>query len=202
MNPRAAYQPADERRAGIVEAVLALASATNPNDISTAAIARHLGLTQGALFRHFPSKDAIWGAVMAWVSEHLLAMVEAATGAQASPLATLEAIFMGHVAFVRAHPGVPRMLFGELQRAEGTPAKAIAAALLGRYALQLRSLLEAGKRAGEVAEDLDTEAAALVFIGTIQGLVMSAMIHADVARLDAHAPRAFALFKRGIEAAR
>jgi len=94
------------------------------------------------------------------------------------------------------------MLFGELQRAEGTPAKAIAAALLGRYALQLRSLLEAGKRAGEVAEDLDTEAAALVFIGTIQGLVMSAMIHADVARLDAHAPRAFALFKRGIEAAR
>ena len=30
---------------------------------------------------------------------------------------------MSHIEFVAEHPGVPRMMFGELQRAESTPAK-------------------------------------------------------------------------------
>ena len=45
--------PADERRAVVVEAVIALAATTNPADITTAQIAAHMGQTPGALFRHF-----------------------------------------------------------------------------------------------------------------------------------------------------
>lgn len=33
-------------------------------------------MTQGALFRHFPSKDAIWQAVMEWVAERLIERIE------------------------------------------------------------------------------------------------------------------------------
>lgn len=55
---------ADERRAATVEAVVQLAATQNPSDITTSAIASHMHLTQGALFRHFPSKDAILQAVM------------------------------------------------------------------------------------------------------------------------------------------
>ena len=58
------HLPADERRAVTVEAVIALAAEQNPGEITTAAIAKRMGLTQGALFRHFPSKDAILQAVM------------------------------------------------------------------------------------------------------------------------------------------
>ena len=55
--------PADQRRAVTVEAVVELTGKQNPGDITTAAIAKRMNLTQGALFRHFPSKDAIWQAV-------------------------------------------------------------------------------------------------------------------------------------------
>ena len=51
--------PAEERRAVIIEAVIELAAEQNPKGITTAAIAKRMGLTQGALFRHFPNKDAI-----------------------------------------------------------------------------------------------------------------------------------------------
>ena len=64
---------ADERRAVTVESVVALAASQNPGEITTAAIAKHMNLTQGALFRHFPNKEAIWQAVMEWVAEQLLA---------------------------------------------------------------------------------------------------------------------------------
>lgn len=66
------HLPADERRAATVEAVVDLAAEQNPSDITTTAIAQRMGLTQGALFRHFPTKDAILQAVMSWVTERLL----------------------------------------------------------------------------------------------------------------------------------
>ena len=65
------HLPADERRAVTVEAVVKLAARQNPSEITTAAIATSMKLTQGALFRHFPNKDAIWQAVMEWVADHL-----------------------------------------------------------------------------------------------------------------------------------
>ena len=55
---------ADARRAATVETVIGLAAATNPADITTAQIAAQMGVTQGALFRHFADKQAIWAAVM------------------------------------------------------------------------------------------------------------------------------------------
>ncbi len=64
MNGRPKHLPADERRAATIEAVIHLAAEQNPSDITTTAIAQRMGLTQGALFRHFPSKDAIVEAVM------------------------------------------------------------------------------------------------------------------------------------------
>ena len=74
--------PAEERRAVTVEAVVELAGEQNPSDITTAAIAKHMNLTQGAVFRHFRSKDAIWEAVMNWVAHRLLNRVDkAAAGA-------------------------------------------------------------------------------------------------------------------------
>jgi TetR/AcrR family transcriptional regulator len=48
-----------------------------------------MGLTQGALFRHFPTKDAILEATMTWVGERLLARVDKAAEGATSPAAAL-----------------------------------------------------------------------------------------------------------------
>ena len=100
------YLPAEERRAMTVQAVLALAESQHPGEITTAAIARQMHLTQGALFRHFATKADLWQTVMAWVRERLLARIEQASRENGSPLATLEAMFTGHVDFVVEYPGV------------------------------------------------------------------------------------------------
>lgn len=192
------HLPAETRREVTVEAVVALAAERNPSDITTAAIASHMKLTQGALFRHFPTKDAIWEAVMGWVADRLLARVDRAATACASPLAALQAIFEAHVDFVTEHPGVPRMLFGELQRAEATPAKRAAQALLQRYGQRIRAHLQAGKAAGEISPELDLDAAATLFVGTIQGLVMQFLIAGDMGLIRDSAPRVFAIYLAGI----
>jgi len=159
-----------------------------------------MGVTQGALFRHFPSKEAILQAVMEWVSDRLLARFEKATSRASSPLQALDAAFMAHIDFITEHPGVPRMLFGELQRAEQTVAKQMAQTLIQRYGERLCRLIADGKERGEMAAALDEKAAVILFIGTIQGLVMQALLAGDVKRIRANAPGVFALYKRSIEA--
>lgn len=192
---------ADERRAVTVASVVALAGSQNPSEITTAAIAKHMNLTQGALFRHFSNKEAIWQAVMEWVAERLLARIDRSAQGIESPLAAMEAMFMSHVDFVCEHPGVPRMMFGELQRAESTAAKRMVKTLIKRYGERLHRLIETGKLSGELCPALDNEAAAMLFIGTIQGLVMQSLLDGDVERIRRDAPRVFAIYCRGIRSA-
>jgi AcrR family transcriptional regulator len=202
LNSPVKHLPAEERRAVTVEAVVELAGSQNPSEITTMAIAKHMNLTQGALFRHFPTKDAIWQAVMEWVADRLIARIDRAAQGIESPLAAMQAMFMSHVEFVAEHPGVPRMIFGELQRAESTAAKRMVQTLLERYGERLHRLIEQGKTRGEIAAVVDSEAAATLFIGTIQGLVMQSLLAGDVTRIRTDAPRAFALYQRGLEKTR
>ena len=195
------YLSAELRRAEAVATVIELAASHDPAVLTTGQIAAAMGVSQGALFRHFPSKDAIWEAVMEWVAERLLARVDRAAAQAASPLAALQAIFLAHADFVAEHPGVPRMLFGELQRAEATPAKRLARALLERYGERIRGRLEAGKAAGEVSAALDIDAAVILFVGSLQGLIMQSMLAGDLLRIRRDAPRVFAIYLAGIRSA-
>ena len=190
---------AKQRRTVTVEAVVDLAAKQNPSNITTAAIAKHMNLTQGALFRHFSNKEAIWQAVMEWVSERLLSRVKKAADTAVNPLTALEAVFMTHVDFIVAHPGVPRMLFGELQRAETTAAKEMVHLTLKKYGHLISSLIEQGKTQDLVAMNVDANAASIMFIGSIQGLVMQSMLSGDINLMKDKAGGIFKLFSQSIE---
>ena len=200
METPAKYLSADERRAATVEAVVELAANGNPGDITTTAIARHMGVTQGALFKHFPNKEAILEAVMQWVASKLLTRIDRAIAAAPTPSAALEAVFMTHVQFAVQHPGVPRMLFGELQRTENSAPKRLAQTLIRQYAERLHALVQQAQAQGSVAADIDVQATALLFIGSVQGLVMQALLAGDVRQMQQQAPAVYALFARALAA--
>jgi TetR/AcrR family transcriptional regulator len=190
--------PTEERQAELVTAALVLASACSPPLITTADIATAVGISQGAVFKHFATKDALWQAAMAWVHSSLLARLEAAAAGAADPLEAMRAMFMAHVEFVAAHPGVPRLLFHELQNPQATPVKQQVQALLAAYQQRLRRLLAAAGQAPGLAPGLDHEAAAALFVGMVQGLVMRAMASGQVERMTAQAGPMFTLYLRAI----
>lgn len=194
------YLPAEERRAVIVETVLTLAAEGNPSEITTAAIAERMGLTQGALFRHFPSKDAIWEAVMAWAARTLASRLEAAIAASPTPLDALEAVFFAHIGFIAEYPGVPGIFFGELQRPGDSPARERARVLMEGYGTRLRAILREGQATGQLSPAFESGTAASLFVGIIQGLVLQSFLSGSRETVSKNAPAVFALFRRGIEA--
>ena len=192
------HLPARERRAVTVEAVLELAANQNPSDITTNAIARHMGVTQGALFRHFPDKMAIWTAVLEWTCGELNHRFDLLPDNQ--PLARLEAMLAAHVDFVIEQPGVPRILFGELQRAGDTPTKAIARQLMAGYRTRVARELHAAREAGDIAGDADVEAATVLFLAMVQGMVMQGLAVDDFTAMPVLARRLFGLFRQSLGA--
>lgn len=188
--------PADMRRAATVESVIVLAASTNPADITTAQIAAQMGVTQGALFRHFADKQAVWTAVMDWTADTLLARVDASAGP--TPLDTLQAIFAAHIDFIVEHAGVPRILFGELQRDGDAPGKMRVRALMAAYRGRVMRLLDLAKAQRQIDAHTDTAAAATLFLGMVQGLVMQAMAAGDFSTMPAMSKGLFAIYRDGL----
>lgn len=193
--------PTEERQAEIVAAALSLAKEFSPARITTTEIAVVMGVTQGTVFKHFASKDAIWLAAMNWVRGQLLSTLEEAAAAAPTALEALGAVFRAHVDFVIAHPGVPRLIFHELQQPTDTACKQEVRTLLQAYRKLLLRLLGAAIGQGQVLADLDQDAAATLFVGIIQGLVMQSMLTGNAAAMSGQADRVFAIYVRGIREA-
>jgi len=189
------------RQAEIVATALRLARESSPALITTGDIATAIGVTQGAVFKHFPTKDAIWLAAMRWVRETLLLRLQAAADQAETPLHALSAMFRAHVEFVIAHPGVPRFIFHELQQPADSAAKLEVRAVLQGYRKLLLGRLSQSIDQKLVSQDLDPEAAATSFIGLIQGLVMQSMLTGRTSAMRQQADALFALYRRGLGAA-
>ncbi len=186
----------ETRQTQIIETVIALAAQHSPGQITTQEIANLIGVTQGALFRHFPNKESIWLAAIEWVENELLTTLEAAARQAASPMDGLRQVFFSHVDFVIARPGVPRLIFNELQQPADSAIKAAVRQLLQRYRQLVSGLIVAAASDNGINRSVDVSAAATLFLGSIQGLVMQSMLADNVQAMHQTAEQIFPLFLR------
>ena len=80
-----------ERREAIVAAARALAAEGGMAAVQIAPVAARAGIAAGTVYRYFPSKTELVGALMAAVSERELASIRAAADAAPGPLSALAA---------------------------------------------------------------------------------------------------------------
>ncbi|MBL8430698.1 MAG: TetR/AcrR family transcriptional regulator [Dechloromonas sp.] len=171
-----ARQSTESRQAEIIATVLALAAERNPADVTTTDIAKAMNVTQGALFRHFSTKEAMRLAVIEWIETQLMAKLGDAQASAPDVLSGLEAMFLAHVKFIREFPGVPRLVFAELQQPDSSPVRQRVQHIMRRYRQMLAEILCKAKAAELIRDDVDVQAAAALFLGAIQGLVMQSML--------------------------
>ncbi|WP_035626832.1 TetR/AcrR family transcriptional regulator [Herminiimonas sp. CN] len=187
------------RQADIIQIVLTLTAQQSPADITTMAIAKAIGLTQGAVFRHFPTKEAIWLSVLDWVRRSLLSRIEDAAQSVADPLAALRAAFAAHVQFIKDQPGVPRIIFHELQQPGDSPLKQQVREILRSHKKIVMTLLQTAQQQGQIDTALQLESASTLFLGAIQGLAMQAMAAGATADLQQLSEGVLEVLLSGVE---
>ena len=177
-----------------------MAAEQSPASVTTAQLAAAIGVTQGAVFRHFESKEAIWLGVLETGSTQLLAKLRAAANAHNNALEALRAVFDAHVAFIVAHPGMPRLMLQELQHPHETALRRQVSHLMAAYRQLLKDLLNKAMANGQIQPETDLQAASVLFVGSIQGLVIQSLLAGQLGAIGKQAPAVFALFRSAITA--
>jgi AcrR family transcriptional regulator len=168
-------KPTGERRAEIADAALRLAGERGLTVLTAQALADAVGLTAGAIFRHFPSCDAILIEAVRRAAERVDATFPPA---KAAPVERLFGLLRARVTLLRRDPGVAWLLRSdEAVLALPVPAVDQLRDLVARSRAYLRDALADAQADGTVRRDLPAEALVPVVTGTLHALAGPPGVH-------------------------
>lgn len=157
-----------QKQTDIADAALHVIGTKGITELTMANLAAELGVTSGALFRHFASRDEILEAVALRVAE-LMGATFPDPGLP--PLERLEQMFLARTAVLSKEAGIARLVFSD-QFTKALPPGAVAH--IHRVVKESRTfLLQALRDAaadGLVRRDLPAEALLPIVMGTLQHL--------------------------------
>jgi AcrR family transcriptional regulator len=156
------------RRPQLAHAVLEVIGERGIEGLSVAAVARRVGISPSAIYRHFQSKDVMLDAVVDLIRERLLGNLETVRAGTPDPFEALELLLARHLELIRANRALSRIIFSEdffMKRPERRRGVYGAMTL---YLAGIADLVRAGQRAGRMRPDLDPPTVAVMFMGLLQ----------------------------------
>lgn len=165
-------KPAEARKAEIIDATLRLAGKLGPERLTTEAVAEAVGLTQPGVFRHFPKKQELWEAVAARVGAMMEARWTKARSPEDMPIDQIYALIAAQLRLIQSTPAIPAILFSRELHTRNKGLRTAFFGLMSRFHRLVADLVAEAREAGELRRDLDTDDAAYLIIGLVQGLAV------------------------------
>ena len=160
-----------QRRQQILEALAQMLEANPGNRITTAGLARQVGVSEAALYRHFPSKSKMFEGLIEFIEETLFSRIKLIISEEPSAAVRCEKMLMLLLAFTERNPGITRILTGDALAGETERLHLRVAQLFDRFETQLKQVI----RDAEVREGLrpviPLPAAANLLMATAEGRI-------------------------------
>lgn len=169
MNVRKSTQ---DRKAEILAATLDLAFDVGPAQVTTGMLAARLGLTQPAIYKHFPKKDDIWQAVAASLSTSIHDNIALAAQADDPPLTKLKRLVLGHLRLISAIPALPEIMASRDNGSSLTATRHHIHAAMDAFRAALYQHLNAANTGGQLRKGIPTADGVMLIFGIIQSLVL------------------------------
>ena len=161
-------KPADLRRTEIIEAVLHLSVEVGPDRLGTPAVAAAVGISQPAIFRHFPTRDALWVAVAEHVAGRMRAAWAEVDAAASSPEAVIRGLVAAQARLVSGEPSILAIVFSHELRVSNPALAAVFRGLMGELTARIvAAFASLAERLSAAPSD-----AALLVLGLVQGLAL------------------------------
>ena len=100
------------RKEQILQALAHMLEAEPGGRITTAGLAREVGVSEAALYRHFPSKAKMFEGLIDFIEEAIFSRINRITG-EGDALTQVEQILTLILAFTERNPGITRLLTGD-----------------------------------------------------------------------------------------
>jgi len=159
------------RREQILQSLAQMLEGNPGQRITTAALAREVGVSEAALYRHFPSKARMFEGLIGFIEETIFSRVNLIVGSEAGGVKQCEQILTLVLAFVEKNPGMARILTGDALAGETDRLRTRVNQFFERLETQLKQIL----REAEVREGLRTittpGASANLMMATVEGRI-------------------------------
>lgn len=138
------------RKEHILQSLARMLESSPGERITTAALAREVGVTEAALYRHFPSKARMFEGLIAFIEETLFTRITRILEDEASAARRCEKILALLLAFAEKNPGMTRLLTGDALQGETERLRVRISQLFDRLEAQLKHIL----REAQIRENL------------------------------------------------
>jgi TetR/AcrR family transcriptional regulator len=161
--------PKASRKQAILEA-LAQQLEQHPGDrITTAALARAVGVSEAALYRHFPSKARMFEGLIGFAEESVFARVNQILDEEKHTQVRVANVIYLLLGFADRNPGITRVLLGDALVGERERLHDRVQQFFERIDLQLRQILRESALRGDASLRVSPEAAAALLTAFVEG---------------------------------
>jgi TetR/AcrR family transcriptional regulator len=159
------------RREHILQALAAMLESQPGARITTAALAKEVGVTEAALYRHFPSKAKMFEGLIDFVEEVVFSRVTLILQEDEDARSRCEKILTLLLVFTERNPGITRILNGDALTGEHERLQARIAQFFDRLEAQLRQVLRDAELKHSLGTVITSAAAASMMLVLVEGHV-------------------------------
>lgn len=157
------------RRLQILEALAQELELSPASRITTAQLARVVGVSEAALYRHFPSKAKMFEALIVFAEDAVFGLTNRVLGEESDAVDRCEKILAIILGFAERNPGITRILLGDALVGESEALHTRVGQFFNRFETQLKQVLREGEQRSEFGGLISPESAANLLLATVEG---------------------------------
>lgn len=159
--------PRGKRREEILQTLVRMLEDRSGTPITTARLAAEIGVSEAALYRHFPSKAKMYDALVDYIEDSIFPRITLILEHEQSGLDGCRRIAELILGFARANPGLTRVLSGHALVGEDERLTSRVNQILGRLETQFKQVI----REAEAKEGLRTRDSLGVSVGILTAYI-------------------------------
>lgn len=173
--------PKSNRRVEILEAFAAMLE-TSTGRVTTAALAAKVGVSEAALYRHFPSKAKMLEGLIDFAEDALFPRIAQINARQEGASASCRATMFLALSFAEKNPWFARLAMGDASLIETERLQARMSQLFDRLETQFRQLIRDSFLAATHPPVLSHQGAANLLVSVLEGKIRQ-FVRSDYKRL-------------------
>lgn len=160
-----------QRRQQILEALAHMLEANPGTRITTAGLAKQVGVSEAALYRHFPSKSKMFEGLIEFIEETLFSRINIILGEEPTAAHRCEKMLMLLLVFAERNPGLTRILTGDALAGETERLHLRVAQLFDRFETQLKQVIREAEMREGLRPSIPLPAAANLLMAAAEGRI-------------------------------
>ncbi len=165
------HKSTEIRQQQIVSAAKKVIIKYGSEHVTVKRIAKEVGISETAIYRHFKSKKDILSLLADNIEESLVDDITRAATEGHTHLQTLDNVLRSHLSAIEQRRGISFQIIAEIISLGSKKLNRKISRTIDRYTGCLKNLLIEGVKSGEVRDDIDLDAKATALFSIVQGLV-------------------------------